>query len=248
MQPASRIVIPVLLTLAFATVTRAQAPGPAPRPGTAVIAGQLKTVDGTPAADVRVSALAAPPEAVRPEEGIRAQDGIQYYLAPPPVRTVLTDKDGRYRITNLPPGRYLVAAGLPGQDTYYPDAVDAHGAKVLTLAADSTGSADFALLAPLAGRISGRVVPPPDPNVQENAILSGVFLTELVEAPVRADGTFEFGRVPEGTYLVDLFPTVPGLKSVLFDVERNDVNNLQLIRPKLYTVSGRFNVARGPLP
>ena len=248
MQPASRIVIPVLLTLAVATVARAQTPGPPSRPGSVVIAGQLKTVDGMPAADVRVSALVAPPEAVRPEEGIRAQDGIQYYLAPPPVRTVLTDKDGRYRITNLPPGRYLVAAGLPGQDTYYPDAVDAHGAKVLPLAADSTGSADFALLAPLAGRISGRVVPPPDPNVQENAILSGVFLTELVETPVRADGTFEFGRVPEGTYLVDLFPTVPGLKSVLFDVERNDVNNLQLIRPKLYTVSGRFNVARGPLP
>jgi len=245
MQPASRIVIPVLLTLAVATVARAQTPGPPSRPGSVVIAGQLKTVDGMPAADVRVSALVAPPEAVRPEEGIRAQDGIQYYLAPPPVRTVLTDKDGRYRITNLPPGRYLVAAGLPGQDTYYPDAVDAHGAKVLPLAADSTGSADFALLAPLAGRISGRVVPPPDPNVQENAILSGVFLTELVETPVRADGTFEFGRVPEGTYLVDLFPTVPGLKSVLFDVERNDVNNLQLIRPKLYTVSGRFNVARG---
>lgn len=248
MQPASRIIVPLLLTLVFATVATAQTPGPASRPGTVVIAGQLKTIDGTPAADVRVSALTAPPEAVRPEEGIRAQDGIQYYLAPPPVRTVLTDKDGRYRITNLPPGRYLVAAGLPGQDTFYPDAVDAHGAKALALAADSTGSADFALLAPLAGRISGRVVPGPEPNVQENAILSGVFLTELVEAPIRPDGTFEFGRVPEGTYLVDVFPTVPGLKSLLFDVERNDVNNLQLIRPKLYTISGRFNVARGPLP
>jgi hypothetical protein len=248
MQPATRIAISLFITVAVATAARAQAPGAASRPGTVVITGLLKTVDGTPAADVRVSALVAPPEAVRPAEGIRAQDGIQYYLAPPPVRTVLTDKDGRYRITNLPPGRYLVAAGLPGQDTYYPDAVDAHGAKVLTLAADSTGSADFALVAPLAGRISGRVVPPPEPNVQENAILSGVFLTELVEAPVRPDGTFEFGRVPEGTYLVDLFPTVPGLKSVLFDVDRNDVSNLQLARPKLYTVSGRFNVARGPLP
>ena len=210
MQPASRSVTLLLLTLAFATVVQAQGPGPGPasRPGSVVITGLLKTIDGAPAADVRVSALVAPPQAVRPEEGIRAQDGIQYYEAPPPVRTVLTDKEGRYRITNLPPGRYIVAAGLPGQDTFYPDAVDAHGAKVLTLAADATASADFALVAPLAGRISGRVVPPPDPNVQENAILSGVYLTELVEAPVRPDGTFEFGRVPEGTYLVDLFPTV----------------------------------------
>jgi len=248
MQPAAKTLISLAAILAVATVARPQTPAPAARPGTAVITGQLKTVEGNPADEVRVSALAAPPEAVRPEEGIRAQDGIQYYLAPPPIRTVLTDKEGRYRINNLPPGRYLVAAGLPGQDTYYPDAIDAHGAKVVTLTSDATASADFALTAPLAGRISGKVVPPPDPNVPENAILSGVYLTELVEAPVHADGTFGFGRVPEGTYLVDIFPTVPGLKSVLFDVDRNDVNSLQLIRPKLYTVSGRFSVARGPLP
>ena len=248
MPPARTTVLTIALVLAIAAVAPAQTPAPPTRPGTAVITGQLKTVDGKPADEVRVSALAAPPEAVRPEEGIRAQDGIQYYLAPPPIRTVMTDKEGRYRITNLPPGRYLVAAGLPGQDTFYPDAVDAHGATVVTLAPEGTATADFALVAPLAGRISGRVVPAPEPNMPENAILSGVFLTELVETPVRPDGTFGFGRVPEGTYLVDLFPTVPGLKSVLFDVDRNDVTNLQLNRPKLYTVSGRFNVARGPLP
>jgi hypothetical protein len=248
MQPARRSLIPIALVLAAATAAHAQTPAPPTRPGTAVITGQLKTVDGKMADEVRVSALAAPPEAVRPEEGIRAQDGIQYYLAPPPVRTVMTDKEGRYRITNLPAGRFLVAAGLPGQDTYYPDAVDAHGAKAITLAAGATESADFTLVAPLAGRISGRVAPGPEPGVMENASLSGVFLTELVETPVRPDGTFEFGRVPEGTYLVDLFPTVPGLKSVLFDVDTNDVSNLRLIRPKLYTVSGRFNVAKGPLP
>jgi hypothetical protein len=179
---------------------------------------------------------------------VRPQDGIQYYLTPPPIRTVMTDKDGRYRITNLAPGRYFVAAGLPGQDTYYPNATDGYGATVVTAGPDSTSNIDFTLVAPLAGRIRGRVVPAPDPGTQENAILSGVYLTELVETPVRPDGTFEFGRVPEGTYLVDLFPTYPGLNSILFDVSENDVNNLELKRPKLYTVSGRFNVARGPLP
>jgi hypothetical protein len=214
----------------------------AARPGTAVITGQLKTIDGVPAADVRVSALQAPPPGVKPE------DGIQYYVAPPPVRTAMTDKDGRYSLANLAPGRYFVAAGIPGQDTYYPDAIDGYSATVLTLGPDSTTPVDFALVAPLAGRISGRVTPPPDPGSQENAILSGVFLTELVEAPIHADGTFEFGRVPAGTYLVDLFPTVPGLSSVLFAVDDKDVNNLVLKRPKLYTVSGRLNVAHGPLP
>lgn len=240
-MPFARPILLLIAMLVASSPAFAQAPA-ASRPGTAVITGQLKTVDGMPADDVRVSALQAPPETVRP------QDGIQYYLAPPPVRTVMTDKDGRYRITNLPPGRYFVAAGIPGQDTYYPDAIDGYGAKVVTPRADETTTIDFALVAPLAGRISGRVVPAPEPGVQENAILSGVYLTELVETPVKPDGTFEFGRVPEGTYLVDLFPTYPGLNSILFDVSDKDVSNLELKRPKLYTVRGRFNVARGPLP
>lgn len=231
-----------LAILAVAGGASAQAPVAPSRPGTAVVTGQLKTVEGKPADEVRVSALQAPPPNVKPE------DGIQYYIAPPPVRTVMTDKDGRYRINNLAPGRYFVAAGVPGQDTYYPDATDGYGATVVTLTPDATSTVDFTLVAPLAGRISGRVTPPPDPGTEENAILSGVFLSELVETPIHPDGTFEFGRVPEGTYLVDLFPTIPGLKSVLFDVDKNDVTNLQLIRPKLYTISGRFNVARGPLP
>ena len=241
-QIARRTLLTLALCMAVGPHVRAQAPAAAARPGTAVIEGQLKTVDGQPADAVRVSALSAPPPNVRP------QDGIQYYLAPPPVRTVMTDKDGRYRLTNLAPGRYFIAAGVPGQDTYYPKAIDGYDATIVTVTAESTTTIDFALVTPLAGRISGRVVPPPEPGVQENAILSGVFLTELVETPVNPDGTFSFGRVPEGTYLVDLFPTYPGLNSILFDVSNRDVSNLELKRPKLYKVSGRFNVERGPLP
>src|SRR3954462_15701740 len=182
MQIACRAlqVIGLLFTVASTVFAQAQ---PASRPGTAVITGQLKTVDGKIADDVRVSALTAPPPNVKPE------DGIQYYIAPPPVRTVMTDKDGRYRITNLLPGRYFVAAGVPGQDTYYPDATDGYGATVVTLTPESTSTADFSLVAPLAGRISGRVTPPPDAGANENAILSGVFLSELVETPIHPDGT-----------------------------------------------------------
>jgi hypothetical protein len=230
-----------MLATALALGLLLQAPA-ASRPGTATITGQLKTVDGRSADDVRVSALQAPPPGVRPV------DGIQYYLSPPPVRTVMTDKEGRYRLANLPPGRYFIAAGIPGQDTYYPDATDGYDATIVTVAADSTTAIDFALVAPLAGRISGRVTPPPASGVGERAILSGVLLTDLVDAPVRPDGTFEFGRVPAGTYLVDLFPTVPGLQSVLFDIGERDVNTLELKRPKLQTITGRIEVERGPLP
>jgi hypothetical protein len=127
-QISRRTLLAVVLCMAIGPHVQAQAPPAAARPGTAVIEGQLKTVDGQPADAVRVSALAAPPLNVRP------QDGIQYYLAPPPVRTVMTDRDGRYRLTNLPPGRYFVAAGIPGQDTYYPKAIDGYDATVVTVA------------------------------------------------------------------------------------------------------------------
>src|SRR5512139_3479012 len=144
----------------------------------AVVTGTLLTLDGTPADEVRVSALQAPPPNVRPE------DGIQYYEAPPPIRSVMTDKQGHYRIEGLRPGRYFIAAGIPGQDTYYPDANNGYDATILELAADSNLTIDFKLVAPLAGRISGRVVPPPEAGADEKAILSGVYLTELVETQV----------------------------------------------------------------
>ena len=119
---AVRLALITLVLAASAPHVFAQGPAAAAdRPGTAVITGQLKTVDGRPADAVRVSALQAPPPTVRP--GI---DGIQYYLAPPPIRTVMTDRDGRYRINNLPPGRYFVAAGVQGQDSYYPGALDGY--------------------------------------------------------------------------------------------------------------------------
>ena len=35
-----------------------------------------------------------------------------------------TDDQGRYRLTNLPPGDYLIAAGLIGVGTYYPNETD----------------------------------------------------------------------------------------------------------------------------
>ena len=90
------------------------------------------------------------------------------------------------------------------------------------------GRADLCARARVA--VSHRAIdyPPPDPGVQESAILSGVYLTDLVDAPIKPDGTFEFGRVPEGTYLMDVFPSVPGMNSILFDVSNQDVNNLEL--------------------
>ena len=98
---------------------------------------------------------------------------------------------------------------------------------------------DFTVLMPPGGRISGRVSTPPAPNSQERAILSGVALGELLETPVGADGTFTFGHLPKGSYLVSLFPTPPGMPSRPFQVGETDVR-IDLVRPALRTISGRI--------
>ena len=71
----------------------------AARPG--VVTGQLQTREGAPAAAIRISALPAPPPNIRPS------DGQNYYATTAPASTALTDAQGRYRLTNLAPGRYF---------------------------------------------------------------------------------------------------------------------------------------------
>ena len=219
---------------------------PAGRGGAAqgAVTGQVQTREGQPAAAVRVAAIPAPP----PQSGIRPDDGIQYYVPPPPVRVTQTDEQGRYRLTNVPPGRYLIAAGLVGLATYYPGQIDALRASVVTVAADAPATADFKLVTPLGGRVSGRVTPPPPQGSDEIAVMSGVTLSEVAEVAVGADGQFAFGRVPPGRYLVSIFPTPPGYGSLTVDVRDTDVAAIEIKRPTTYGVSGRVVTTNGPIP
>jgi hypothetical protein len=204
----------------------------AARPG--VIAGQLQTKEGMPAAAIRISALPAPPVNIRPS------DGQNYYATVPPASTTLSDAQGRYRLANLAPGRYFVIASVFGYPTYYPATTNADGATVITVGADGpVQNVNFTVLMPPGGRVSGRVSTPPPPNSPERAILSGVDLGELLETPVGQDGAFTFGHLPKGSYLLSLFPTPPGMPSRVVQVAESDTR-IDLVRPTLRTVSGRI--------
>jgi hypothetical protein len=161
---------------------------------------------------------------------------------------VQTDDQGRYRLANIPPGRYLIAAGLVGLATYYPGQIDALLASVVTVTADAPATVDFKLVTPLGGRVSGRVTPAPAQRSGEIAVMSGVTLAEVAEVPVGTDGQFAFGRVPPGRYLVSLFPTPPGFGSLTVDVRDADVTSLEIKRPSVYVVSGRVVMSSGPIP
>jgi hypothetical protein len=229
------------LVLALGLLLQGGAPArQAVRPG--VVTGHINAKEGTPAAAVRVSAIPAPPP------GIRGSDGSQYYDNPQPVSTALTDEQGRYRLERIPPGRYYILAGFLGQATFYPQTTDAEKATVVVIAANTTSeNVDIKMLLPLGGRVSGRVSTP-NTAVEERAVLSGTKLAEILDVPVGGDGSFEFGHVPSGTYLLSLFPTFPGMASLAFRVGDNDVASLQFTRPQLHRVSGKIVVQKGPLP
>jgi hypothetical protein len=216
-----------------------QAAAPA-RPG--VVTGQVQTPQGAPAAAIRISALPAPPPNILPS------DGQNYYSSTLPQGTTLSDAQGRYRLTNLAPGRYFIVASVFGYPTYYPSVTNADRATVVTVAADRPSEGvNFSLQLPPGGRVSGRVNTAAAPGVQEKAVLSGVALGELLESPIGPDGGFTFGHLPKGAYLLSLFPAVPGMPSRTVRVEESDVR-VELVRPTLRRVSGLIVVKSGPLP
>jgi hypothetical protein len=179
-----------------------------------------------------------------PEGTIRPSDGAQYFFTDFPISTSLTDGQGRYRFENVPPGRYFVIAG----STYYPSTLEPDSATAITVAPNvATPSLDFRLLTAVGGAITGRVNPRPN-TPRLNAILSGSGIDNFLQVPVGPDGTFQFGHVGPGTYLVDLMPTPPGMDTVLLRVANRDVAGLELVPPKTHEVTGRIVVPNGPIP
>jgi len=83
------------------------------------VTGIVKTSSGTPAAGVRVSAMAR-----------AAADGSTSSLTQ-------TDEQGRFRLENIPPGSYVIAAGRVSLPTYYPATLDASKGTAVSVAASS---------------------------------------------------------------------------------------------------------------
>src|SRR6186713_759260 len=79
---------------------------------TGTITGVLKTDSGAPAAGVRISAMAVP------ENPADAAAAASY------AGLTETDEMGRYRLENIAPGRYYIAAGRVSLPTYFPGTLE----------------------------------------------------------------------------------------------------------------------------
>src|SRR6185436_1569977 len=84
------------------------------------VTGRLSR-NGQPAAGIRVTAMAIP------EAGVRVSDAASF------ASLGLTDSDGRYRLENIPPGRYYVTAGFVDVPTYYPGVASISAAKAVNV-------------------------------------------------------------------------------------------------------------------
>jgi hypothetical protein len=186
-----------------------------------VVEGRVFARDGKPVAGVRVGITAIP-------EG-NAAEGPAALLS-----LSQTDDEGRYRLENVPPGRYFVVAGSVDVPVYFPGVRRAADATPVTVTASSTiKDRDFHLTSPLTLRVRGRIVG------EGKGGPTQVFLSSRTVGPanplptpalISPDGTFEFPRVYPGRYDVRVVPS-RDFAPVTLVVNEADINDLQLDVP-----------------
>ena len=206
------------------------------------IVGKLQTVDGVPAVAVRVVAVEVP------SGPGTADDSLNYFSLAQPLDRTLTDNEGNYRLQEILPGRYFILAGAAPNGTYYPDAGNVRGAMPIAVESGIEVNASFKLLHRLGGKLSGRVKADMAALGPKTATATGGPLEDLLEVPVKADGTFEFGHLPPGKFLVSLYPPTPGIASYPVTVGEADVSGVELVPLPTKSVTGRITVRNGGIP
>ena len=123
-----------------------------------------------------------------------------------------TDEDGRFRLSNLPAGSYLMSAGPsqarsmvgePGYTTvYFPNAPDRRSASLIRVSAGQQVEANFTLSPAQLFNITGRIVGPPVDGINLRVTdLSGAPLDVPGIANART-GVFRIRGIPRGNYVV----------------------------------------------
>ena len=181
---------------------------------------------------------------------MKAGSAFYFEMSSPTDRT-LTDNQGNYRLQELLPGNYYIMAGAagPGQATYFAEADNIRGAEVIAIQSGmEVENLNFQLLNRLGGKLSGRVNADMKVLGPRTATITGGKLEELIEVPVRPDGTYTFGYIPPGKYLLSLYPPTPGIASMPITIANEDLSGLELVPLPTNKVTGRIIVRNGPIP
>lgn len=196
----------------------------------AAITGRLLNRDGSPAANIRVMA--------------RAANDISQQADEETISFAQTDAMGRYRLENVPPGRYIISAGIVEAPSYFPGVAERSRAAVVTLTAGALlRGIDFTQVA--SQKISGRVIVLPNsPPLQDGRgiqirLMAANGLAQF--AKIASDGTFQFAAVSPGNYDAMVNPGV-NMIPVRIVVEDSDITGVELAVPPIRGIPGKVIV------
>jgi hypothetical protein len=151
---------------------------------------------------------------------------------------------------DLPPARYYIMAGDSSQGSYYPGFADIRKSKIVTVQSNEiVDGLNFSMLTPYGGKVTGSVKADMATLGPRTATLTGPPLQDLLEVPVKPDGSFDFGHVPPSDNLIlSLYPPTSGISSVKVKVGNTDVSGEELIPLPTQEVTGRLVTKKGPIP
>jgi len=167
----------------------------------ALIVGQVATDDGEPIESASIELL-----------GQRVVDGRKQWTR---MGNASTDEDGRFRLPNLRPGKYLISVGpfsnqALGQEatgfptTYYPNAPDRNSATPVQIGYGQQVEANFSLTAVPVYTVMGTVVGQLDHSLGVTIRDSSGQNVGLGAAFNRTTGQFRIMGVPRGTYTLQV--------------------------------------------
>src|SRR5208337_3939800 len=221
----------------------------------AVISGKIVDLEGDPLQSVDVMALASTSGATKWREGALLRGA--------------TNDLGEYRIADVPPGKYTIQATPPKTQvpaanekdsakdrlvyvkTYFPGTLDERQAAAVDVSAGGAATANFAVQASHAFRVSGTIVGIGSPQMTQLILSSQNGQGE--EQNLAEGGTFDFPDVLPGTYHAQLIMfsfgngQTPSMKMrairTPIEVNGSDVIGLQLQIDAGGDVSGKFRAA-----
>jgi hypothetical protein len=125
-----------------------------------VISGRIVSTDGTPAAQKRVVA-----QAVLERADIALGASMLAGLTQ-------TDNDGRFRLENIPPGRYYIVLDPLDVPSYYPGVAKPERATIVTVSdASAIEGMDFKIPDFEGGKVYGHLAPPQRPLTSEVTVM-----------------------------------------------------------------------------
>lgn len=234
-QQSERALMQILMLLASLLLVQTTE-----RSEAGTVSGQVRSVDGSPAINVRVAAMA-----------IDETGGVN------PISVTFaslgqTDSEGRYRLEQIPPGRYFITGGFLDSPSYFPGVRTPAEARSINVSSGATtAEIDFTLARSGGVRVRGRLknipiaAPPGLIRVTLNRPGRQIFSQPICDVGADPDGTFECLRVRPGSYSLSISASPTLLLTV--EVAEVDVDDVEVaVGP---TVFGRVTVEDGtPVP